>query len=98
MDRICCASYSHEKIPGTVPDFLSTMSKWTTLPREAEGEAVRGGKQLRCTQSFIHLTLHTPPSSQHSPMYPLVTTMMSIAFIWTLFTEQAEQENSKSCK
>lgn len=96
---MCCASFSHEKIPGTVPYSLSAMIKSTTLLREVQGETVKNGKEkVYYTQSFIHLTLEPPPSFQQSLIYPMVITLMSIPFIWTLFSEKTEKKNNKSCK
>lgn len=42
---MCCASFSHEKVPGTIPYILGAMIKSTTLLREAQGETVRNGKE-----------------------------------------------------
>lgn len=96
---MCCASFSHENIPDTVPYILSAMIKSTTLLREVQGETVKNGKEkVYYTQSFIHLTLEPPPSFQQSLIYPMVITLMSIPFIWTLFSEKIEKKNNKSCK
>lgn len=60
-----CVSFSHEKIPGTVPYSLSAMIKSSTLLREVQGETVKNGKEkVYYTQPFIHLTLE---ASSHFP-------------------------------
>lgn len=75
------------------------MIKSTTLLREVQGESVKNEKEkVYYTQFFIHLTLEPPPSFQQSLICPMVIMLMSIPFIWTLFSEKIEKKDNKSCK